>query len=207
MRPKLLDLGGGAGGAAVGYYRAGFGVTGVDIHPQPRYPFRFIQADMLTFPIEGYDAAHMSAPCQLWAQSALSQRMAGKEYPDLITPMRPRLDAAGVPYVMENVPGAPLRPDLELCGCMLGLEIPGVGQLRRLRAFEMSWRPVIEPRPHNHTACAISICGHGTPAWQRRITGHIRVAQWRQVMGIDWMRREELTEAIPPAYAEVAGRT
>jgi DNA (cytosine-5)-methyltransferase 1 len=106
---------------------------------------------------------------------------------------------------MENVPGAPVRPDLELCGCMFGLEIPGVGQLQRLRVFETSWRPSIEPRPHNHTAPAISICGHGTPAWQRRITGHIGVAGWRRVMGIGWMRREELTEAIPPAYTQVVG--
>lgn len=207
MRYRLLDLGCNIGGASRGYEQAGFDVTGVDILPQPRYPGRFIQADALTFPLDGYDAIHWSAPCQRWSQATLSQRRRDPErYPDLITPMRPRLIAAGVPYVMENVPKAPLRHDLELCGCMFCLEIPGVGQLRRLRKFEMSWQPVTRAHGHRHIMPAISVAGHGTPAWQREITGHIGVAVWRQVMGITWpVRREELTEAIPPAYTFYVG--
>ncbi len=205
--PTLLDLGGGAGGAAEGYYRAGFMVTGVDIMPQPNYPFTFIQADMLTFDLGGYDAIHLSAPCQRWAQATRSQRRGGAQYPDLITPMRPRLEAAGVPWVMENVTEAPLRHDLLLCGCMFGLEIEGMGYLNRLRAFELSWQPTgVQPVHQPHNGPAISVAGHGTPTWQRRLTGHVRVAQWREVMGIDWTTREELTEAIPPAYTEYTGK-
>jgi DNA (cytosine-5)-methyltransferase 1 len=203
---RLLDLGCCIGGASRGYEQAGFEVIGVDIVDRPRYPGEFIQADALTFPLEGWDAIHWSAPCQRWAQASLSHRKRGKVYPDLITPMRPRLIASGIPYVMENVPKAPLRHDLELCGCMFRLEIPGVGQLRRLRKFELSWQPVTERMAHRHVLPAISIAGHGTPAWQREITGHIGVAVWRQVMGIDWpVRREELTEAIPPAYTKYVG--
>lgn len=206
--PKLLDLGCGAGGAGEGYHRAGFAVVGVDINPQPNYPFTFIQADALTFPLDGYDAIHLSAPCQRWAVATRSQRRNGTQYPDLITPMRPRLEAAGVPWVMENVPEAPLRHDLLLCGCMFGLEIDGVGYLNRLRAFELSWQPggAGQPPHLRHKGPAISVAGHGTPAWQRRLTGHVRVAQWRQVMGIGWTTREELTEAIPPTYTEYVGR-
>lgn len=205
-RPTLLDLGCGAGAASVGYARSGFDVTGLDIVPQPSYPFPFIQADMLTHDLGGYDAYHLSAPCQLWSTSTLGQRKRGRVYPDLITPMRPRLIATGRPWVMENVPEAPLRADLELCGCHFGLRIPGVGELRRVRHFEFSWGGIPIVRfPHHHVLPAISICGHGTPAWQRRITGHIPVAAWRKVMGVDWTTREELTEAIPPVYAQYTG--
>jgi len=107
---------------------------------------------------------------------------------------------------MENVPGAPLRPDVKLCGCYFGLTIPGTGQLLRERWFETSWKAQVTLPPHNHSLPAISIAGHGTPAWQREVTRHVRVAVWREVMGIDWMRREELTEAIPPAYGLFMGR-
>jgi DNA (cytosine-5)-methyltransferase 1 len=203
--PRLLDLGCGGGGASMGYHRAGFEVTGVDIVHQKNYPFTFIQADALTFPLDGFDAIHASMPCQLWALATLGQRKAGKIYPDLITPLRPRLEASGVPWVMENVPGAPLRADMELCGCMFGLELDGM-QLRRTRIFELSWRPEVKPVKHDHHGPAISIAGHGTPAWQRRLTGHVPVARWREVMGISWTTRDELTEAIPPVYTEHVGR-
>jgi DNA (cytosine-5)-methyltransferase 1 len=205
---KLADLGCGGGGVAWGYAQTGqFEITGFDLVDQPRYPFRFVKADMLTVDLDGFDAYHLSAPCERWATATLSQRRADPErYPDLITPMRPRLAAAGKPYVIENVPQAPLRADLELCGCQFGLEIPGTGQLLRLRAFELSWRPRLRPRVHDHHAPAISICGHGTPAWQRRLTGHVKVADWRRVMGIDWLDRAALTEAVPPAYARLVGK-
>jgi DNA (cytosine-5)-methyltransferase 1 len=211
-RPRLLDLCCGAGGAAAGYARAGFAVTGVDIEPQSDFPFEFIRGDALEVLADSrfvrrFDAVHASPPCQRWATATLSQRKAGKEYPDLVTPIRPLLEATGLPYVMENVPQAPLRADLTLCGCMFGLELPGVGQLRRERIFELSWKPAIEPLPHNHVLPSISICGHGTPSWARKATGHITVAQWREVLGIGWVRnREALTEAIPPAYTEHAGK-
>ena len=205
MRPRLLDLACGAGAASVGYHYAGFDVTGVDIADQPHYPFKFIKADLREVSLDGFDAYHCSAPCQLWSVSTLSQRRRGATYPDLITPARQRLIATGKPWAMENVPEAPLRPDLELCGCHFGLRLAGIGQLTRMRKFEFGWD--MEPIRflHNHQGPSISICGHGTPAWQRRLTGHVPVSKWREVMGINWMTREELTEAIPPVYAQYAG--
>ena len=217
-RPLLLDLFCGAGGASAGYHRAGFGVIGVDLADQPRYPFEFIQGDALEVmdrllaggAVAGHQLGDFAAiagspPCQFKALATLSQRRAGKVYPDLITPMRPRLEASGRPWVIENVPGAPLRPDFRLCGCMFGLELPGVGQLRRERWFETSWRAVAAPVPHRHWGPAISICGHGTPQWMRARTGHVGVAAWRQVMQIGWTTRQELAEAIPPAYTAHVG--
>jgi DNA (cytosine-5)-methyltransferase 1 len=178
-------------------------VVGVDTEPQPRYAGdEFHQGDALTYPLDGADTYHGSMPCQKWATAS---RHNGHEYPDLITPLRPRLEATGKPWVMENVPGAPLRPDIKLCGCYFGLEVPGVGQLIRERWFETSWRASVSMPEHNHHAPAISIAGHGTPAWQRQITGHVRVAHWRQAMGMDWTTREELAEAIPPAYGHFMG--
>lgn len=217
-RPRLLDLFSGAGGCASGYHRAGFDIVGVDLVPQPRYPYAFIQGDALEVMdrllagkavsgvrLRDFSAIHASPPCQFKALATLRQRLVGKEYPDLLTPIRPRLGASGLPWVIENVPRAPLRPDFRLCGCMFGLELPGVGQLRRERWFETSWRAAGFPVPHRHWGPAISIAGHGTPAWMRAKTGHIGVAEWRQVMRIGWTTRQELTEAVPPAYTELVG--
>jgi len=217
-RPLLLDLFCGAGGAGSGYRRAGFDILGVDLVDQPRYPFTFIQGDALEvmdqllaggdaggYRLRDVCAIHASPPCQRWAQATLGQRRVGKEYPDLITPLRPRLARVAVPWVMENLPGAPLRPDIRLCGCQFGLTLPGVGYLKRERWFETSWRGFYLEMPHRHAGHAISIAGHGTPAWMRAKTGHIGVAEWRQVMGIDWTTRDELTEALPPAYTRYVG--
>jgi DNA (cytosine-5)-methyltransferase 1 len=205
--PRLLDLFCGAGGAGAGYAAAGFEVVGVDNRPMPRYPFEFVLADALDVLADRrflarFDVVHASPPCQRWA---LASRYNGRDYPDLIGPTRALLAGLAVPWVIENVPGAPLRPDFRLCGCMFGLDLPGVGQLRRERWFETSWGASGSEIPHRHRGPAISIAGHGTPQWMRARTGHIGVAAWRQVMRIDWMRREELTEAIPPPYTEHVG--
>ena len=195
----------------MGYFRAGFHVTGVDRDPQPNYPFRFVQASALEVLADrkflaGFDAIHASPPCQFRALATLSQRRRGKEYPDLIGPTRDLLERQPRPWVIENVPDTPLRPDIRLCGCMFGLELPGVGYLKRERWFETSWRAFGLEVPHRHAGRAISIAGHGTPSWMRAKTGHVGVDLWRQVMGIDWTTRDELTEAIPPAYTEYVGR-
>src|SRR5215467_701837 len=129
-RPRLLDLFCGAGGAAMGYHRAGFDVVGVDIKPQPRYPFTFIQADAMTFPLEGFDAIHASPPCQAYIRSGMYDK---SRHPDLLPPVRCQLERSDVPWVIENVPGAPMRVDLKLCGCMFGLGVA------RQRWFETSW--------------------------------------------------------------------
>lgn len=208
-RPRLLDLFCGAGGAAVGYHRAGFDVLGVDIAPQKNYPFEFIQTDALEYlrvPTRGFDAIHASPPCQAYTQSALSQRNAGKEYPDLLAPTRDALDATGLPWVIENVPDAPMRADYVLCGCRFGLRTESRMGLRRERWFETSWHGFDMAPGHDHTEPAISVVGHGTPSWVRAKLGrNPTIAEYREAMGIDWMNRNELSQAIPPAYTEYMG--
>jgi DNA (cytosine-5)-methyltransferase 1 len=204
-RPLLLDLFCGAGGAAMGYHRAGFDVVGVDIKPQPHYPFEFVLADALELMRlrwrDGrYGVIHASPPCQAYTQSALSQRNAGKTYPDLLAPTRSLLEATGLPWVIENVPGAPMRPDVRICGCQVGLE------LRRERWFETSWGHFDLRSPCHHTGPVVSVVGHGTPSWVREQLGYNpTIADYRAAMGIDWMNRNELSQAIPPAYTEVIG--
>lgn len=198
--PRLLDLFCGAGGAAVGYHRAGFQIVGVDNQPQPHYPFEFIQADAMTFPLDGFDAIHASPPCQAYSQSAQSFRNAGKEYPDLLPPTRERLLAQTAPWVIENVPDAPMRPDFKLCGCHFGLD------LRRMRWFETSWRGFDMQPPCNHPYPVPSVVGTGTPSWVRQKLGYNpTIHDYRAVMGITWMNRNELSQAIPPAYTEYVG--
>jgi DNA (cytosine-5)-methyltransferase 1 len=210
-RPRLLDAYSCAGGAGYGYDLAGWDVTGLDKDPQPNYPFAFIQADALEVLADRkflaqFDAIHTSPPCQFKALATLSQRLAGAEYPDLIGPTRVLLEANfDGPWVIENVPGTPMRPDIRMCGCQFGLTLPGVGYLKRERWFETSWHGFHLEMPHRHVGHAISIAGHGTPSWMRGKTGHIGVAEWRQVMGIGWTTRDELTEALPPVYTEHVG--
>lgn len=199
---KLLDLFCGAGGAAMGYHRAGFDeIVGVDIKPQPRYPFQFIQADAMTFPLEGFDAIHASPPCQKYSMASQSQRNKGKEYPDLLAPTREILKIYNRTWIIENVPGAPMRPDFKLCGCHVGLKI------RRERWFETNWNGFSLVRPCDHREPVVSVVGHGTPTWVRkRLEFNPTVKDYRAAMGIDWMTRDELSQAIPPAYTEFIGR-
>lgn len=129
---RVLDLCCGAGGLSMGYYLAGFDVTGVDNRPQPNYPFTFHQADALTFPLDGFDLVHASWPCERYAR-VTAWRGNPNDHPDLLAVGRERLAASGLPHVMENVPEAPLRPDYLLCGTQFGLNV------RRHRSFETSW--------------------------------------------------------------------
>ncbi len=215
MRPRLLDLFCGAGGCSVGYARAGFEVVGVDIEPQPNYPFDFRQADALevlesmhNWPIylgKTFDAIHASPPCQAYANISKQQGTA-ERHPRLIEPVRELLEVTGLPYVVENVPGAPLVNAVQLCGSSFGLRV------RRHRLFETNF-PIMAPP-----------CVHG---WQRSNTNRLRsgyvapensvvpvygggqagfdVATCREAMGIDWMSTDELNDAIPPAYTEHIG--
>jgi DNA (cytosine-5)-methyltransferase 1 len=195
--PRILDLCCGAGGAALGYYLAGFEVTGVDIAAQPRYPFTFVQADALTFPLDGFDAVHASPPCQAWT---LAQRIRRNGHPDLITPVRARVIAAGLPYVIENVPGAPLRDPVTLCGAMFaGLAV------YRHREFETSF-PLTAPAHPVHTAPLAKMGRPPRPGEFMHVVGNFSgAARARQAMGIGWMTRDELREAIPPAYTRHVG--
>lgn len=198
-RPRLLDLFCGAGGAAVGYHRAGFDVVGVDRKLQPHYPFEFRQDDARWVDLSGFDAIHASPPCQAYSIAA---RYTRKTYPEFLAAIRDRLIASGVPWVIENVPGAPMRADYRICGCMVGLP-----RLRRVRWFETSWHHFEMSPPCEHIEPAVTVCGHGTPSWTRAAHGrNMTVADWRDAMGIDWMNRTELAQAIPPAYTEHIGR-
>lgn len=189
----------------MGYHRARFEVVGVDIRPQPRYPFSFVQADAMEFMDETivltFDAIHASPPCQAYSVASQRQRNSGHEYPDLLAGTRARLQEIGKPWVIENVPGAPMRSDFVICGCRVGLP------LRRVRYFETSWNGFDLMQPCHHTGPVVSVVWRGTPSWVREQLGYNpTIKQYREAMGIDWMNRNELSQAIPPAYTEYIGR-
>lgn len=195
---KILDLFCGAGGCAVGYSRAGFDVVGVDLEPMRDYPFDFVQGDALAYVADNwhnFDAIHASPPCQ--AYSEMQKIWKNKtEHPDLIVPTRAALLATGLPFVIENVVGAPLRADLLLCGTMFGLRIV------RHRIFECSFPINFMLPPCNHSDVYDPWHGKGRTA-----------KQFREVMGINWMRdggggkrKGTLALAVPPAYTECIGK-
>ena len=211
-RPCLLDLFCGAGGAAYGYHDAGFDIIGVDDKPQPNYPFEFLQADAIDFlaeyvaalvnPHDRFDAIHASPPCQSFTAYRRKGHGVGDGYPDLIEPVRGLLARTGVPTVIENVGGAPLRDPIMLCGSTFGLDV------RRHRYFELDGFTVEQPG-----------CDHAwqtprfAPASNRtNLRRTVEVGVWRipldvqqRAMGIDWMTLPELSEAIPPAYTRWIG--
>ena len=204
---RLLDLFCGAGGAAMGYHRAGFDVVGIDINPQPHFPFEFHQADALTFPLDGFDVIHASPPCQAYsvASNIHNGKWYQKDHPDFIGLVRKRLLENDKPFIIENVPGAPLKDPLMLCGTMfLGLKV------YRHRHFECYPFTIEPPGKCNHShrmgksrgeyhtldkSPFITCVGHNFQAKSGRIA-----------MQIDWMTRDELSQAIPPAYTEFIGK-
>jgi DNA (cytosine-5)-methyltransferase 1 len=201
---RVLDLCSGASGAAMGYHRAGFDVTGVDIAPQPNYPFTSVQADAIEYVREhgaDFDLIHASWPCQ--HHTALTKGTNhGREYPDLLPAGRVAMLATGRPFVIENVPGAPIRRDLTLCGEMFGLSVI------RHRYFELHGFFAMQS-PHVPHRGRVAGYRHGTwydgPyfAVYGEGGGKGTVAQWQQAMGIDWTEdRHEIAEAIPPAYTQ-----
>jgi DNA (cytosine-5)-methyltransferase 1 len=205
---KLLDLFCGAGGASMGYSRAGFEVEGVDIKLQPHYPFKFYRADALEFPLEGYDAYHASPPCQAYVDyNRKGERPTN--HPRLIEPIRERLVATGKPYVIENIYKAPLKAHILLCGSMFDLGV------RRHRFFEAPCLPLLPVPSCNHskrvsTGELIGVYargGHGPRHGKGVREPAPRPAQItaEKAMGIDWMTKYELTQAIPPAYTEYIG--
>lgn len=209
-RPILLDLFCGAGGAAMGYHRAGFEVVGVDLAPQPNYPFAFIQADALRAldvgTWVGAAAIHASPPCQRFSpMTARHGAHAVEDHPDLVDPVRDRLLGIPLPFVIENVPAAPLRADLRLCGSMFGLGAGDFG-LRRHRIFELRGFEVWPPASCAHVKPALGVYGHPGGRSVRDQRQMPSTAEWREGMGIDWMTVDELAEAIPPAYTEHIGR-
>ena len=207
MRPRLLDLFCGAGGAAMGYHRAGFDVVGVDIAPQLDYPFEFHRGDALSFLTEhwrGFTVVHTSPPCQ--ASTALTKGTnRGRSYPQLIPDTRRLLRGTGLPTVIENVQGSALRRDLTLCGEMFGLDVI------RHRYFEIAYATATQPVHRAHRGRVrgwrhgayydgpyVAVYGDGG--------GKGSVPEWQAAMGIDWTDdRKAIAEAIPPAYTEYLG--
>lgn len=206
---KLLDLFCCAGGAGMGYHQAGFDIVGVDIEPQPKYPFAFVQADCLTLAddfLRSFDAIHASPPCQ--KHSSIS-RVSGRAHlhVDRIPETRAMLQATGLPWVIENVPGAPLRDPFLLCGTMFGLGTSDGAVLRRHRLFETNWPVGLVPQCSHGRAPTITVTGQ--VAQQNVVRNSVRrtfsAIEARRAMGIDWMAMSELSQAIPPAFTRFIG--
>lgn len=201
MTYRLLDLFCGAGGASSGYHRAGFEVVGVDIEARPHYPFDFIQADALTVDLDGFDVVHASPPCQRWTAYGRRAGVRNELRPNLIGPTRERLRAWGGPYIIENVPGAPLEDAVQLCGSIFGLDV------RRHRLFESNVALETPPCAHHLQTPRFPPATNRTNLRSTVEVGVYRIpieVQWR-AMGIDWMTLTELSQAIPPAYTEHLG--
>jgi len=207
---RILDLFCGAGGAAMGYHRAfpDAEIVGVDINPQPRYPFTFVQADAMTYPLAGFDFIHASPPCQRYSDLAHRNGNAD-QWPDLVMEVRARLQLRRVPWVIENVEGAPLYASaIFLCGTMF----PGLRVIRH-RLFETSpWldQPPHPPHPlvftHDKRKGHYGLLDQDASFVQVTGGGNCTVRNKRAAMGIDWMNGHELNESIPPDYTEYIGR-
>ena len=197
----------------MGYHNAGFEVEGVDLNPQPNYPFEFYQGDALgvyaPWISRRYDAIHASPPCQTHVKGLRAVNASlGREsiHADLIAATRSLLQRSGLPYVIENVVGAPLENPIRLCGSSFGLKV------RRHRLFETSFPVMALPCAH-HLQREARYWTSWRPSGEKRLATSVQVygnagdsSLWAEAMGIDWMTRDELREAIPPAYTEHIGR-
>ena len=219
MKPRLLDLFCCAGGAAMGYHRAGFEVVGVDIDPQPNYPFRFIQADAmeilqtLTIDSSGFDAVHASPPCQDHSPVTGRDRKSNGEKGTgwMLAATIERLSTLRLPWVVENVETAEMPANVHkvrLCGSSFGLDV------RRHRWFASNVALMVPPCDHGWQTPrfrSLDMKSHraGRLASVVGVHGHLNYAGEREVrekaMGIDWMTPDELAQAIPPAYTELLG--
>lgn len=216
-RPLLIDLCCKAGGSSMGYYRAGFDVIGIDVQPQRRYPFDFVRADLRKLTpadLLAYRPAAIAAspPCKVFTTL---KAFSDPGHENLIPATRTLLRRTGLPYVIENVPGAPLHWPIALCGSMFGLGV------RRHRLFELGrWRteqpacrhaeqdaaspgyPVLRyhaGKPRVVMSPVLGVYGGGQGL------GEGEVERWRHAMGIEWMSRRELAQAVPPAYTQWLG--
>lgn len=223
-RARLLDLFCGAGGASRGYHDAGFAVVGVDINPQPNYPYEFHQADALevlagacstwsAWLDDSFDTIHASPPCQAFTAYRRTGRVG--DYPDLIAETRELLDATRLPWVMENVQGAPLDDSVLLCASMLD----PAALIRRHRLFETNWemQPPWQPCRHRLQAAKLYPGGRSkakTGSSRGLVRSTMEIGSWdipledqKYAMDVDWdVTLEELSEMVPPAYTEFIGQ-
>lgn len=188
----------------MGYHRAGFDVVGVDINPQPRYPFEFVQGDALTFlAAEGhrFDAVHASPPCQDHSPLRAVAGLHGTA--DLLPQTREALNARGGVWVIENVMGAQMTPALVLCGGMFGL------RTYRHRQFEISTDVLLIEQPHHPKHVVRTSTKKRRYCWDAgmhiSVTGDVGSTIGGLALGIDWMTGNGLSQAIPPAYTEFIG--
>ncbi len=200
---KLLDLYCCGGGAGMGYHNAGFEVVGVDIAPQPKYPFEFVQSCALKYLEERgheFDAIHASPPCQAFTKAGKEHRAKGKVYDDFLSQTREALRQLGKPYIIENVPDAPMDNPILLCGSMFGLKT------YRHRLFESNL-DLRAPRHPEHVAKNAKM-GRAVKSGEFiQVVGHFSgVSFAREAMGINWLGQKELAQAIPPSYTEYLGR-
>lgn len=215
---RLLDLFCCAGGAAMGYHRAGFEVVGVDLNPQPRYPFEFHQADAIAYVREHaheFDVIHASPPCQAFSKT---RTLHNNEHPDLVDATREALIATGKPYIIENVVGAPLRDPLTLCGTEFDLTAPDVDgvplKVIRHRLFEsnvaLHGNGGCRHDPAVLTASIYGAGGGWTPTQRDSPTrrgGYVpHTDVCRALLGVDWTTKHELSQVVPPAFTEHLGR-
>lgn len=194
----------------MGYHRAGFEVVGVDIDPQPRYPFEFHRADALAFDLSGFDAIHASPPCQEYSSTRhLRDAQGGTGRTEALLPqVRALLRSSGLPYVIENVERAPLESPVILCGSMFGLGVQrpeGWRPLRRHRGFESSVRLQQLPDGHRSQGRPLGVYGSMRDDIPHGGQTVASLEEGREIMGIDWMRWSDLIEAIPPVYTEYVG--
>lgn len=208
-KPRVLDGCCGAGGMAMGLSRAGWDVVGVDLEPQPHYPFEFVQGDVIerladpSF-MARFDAVHVSPPCQ--DHSAMSRNYGAPLHGTgwLLAAVLERLAPMRLPWVVENVVGAAMPSPVELCGASFGLGASGL-DLNRHRLFQANFAMLAPPCQHRRGQ-TMGVYGHGTNAWHRKKLGrNLTIAEMREAMGIDWMTLKELTQAIPPAMGEWIG--
>lgn len=197
----------------MGYYRAGFDeIVGVDNRPMPRYPFDFVFGDALEYVAEHgreFDAIHASPPCQAFTKYKNVRPNLPDKYPDLVEPTRAALSTSGKSWVLENVVGAPVNGMIMLCGSMFGMDI------RRHRLFESNIQILTPPCNHSMWEPNRFPGGRSRERGNARVLcrGTVEIGRWNipietqnAAMGVDWMELSELSQSIPPAYAEYIGK-
>ena len=201
-KKKLLDLYCGGGGASHGYELAGWDVTGIDFIPQPKYRGRFVQADAIEYLRENYykfDAIHASPPCQEYSISSMQFRLKSKKYDDLINITRIELIKTQLPYIIENVPGAPLINPVILCGSMFGMTT------YRHRLFESNINLKVPKHPKHKNINAKMGRKPKTGEFIQYMGHFSGVKIVQDITGLYWLGQKELAQSIPPQYTKFIG--